>query len=250
MVSYFITIKIPYLKISVRHLNNFILLLWYGKTGRLNFKTTYKRKKINYNIKTKSLAFLSPKWQSLSIYKSSFYVPSNWNLVLLSSKNLGGKSSLLYLYSSFYYFKVTLQNIEDSWYYDSSANLFSYKNPFLSNFHRFYWSVLQKLFDSFSLNFFRKLKIKGKGYYIYKNYRNTVTHQFGHSHRTYIYTYFTTVKFLSKTTVLLFGSSKNDVFSAALRIRSSKYINIFTGRGVRFSKQIVYKKTGKVSAYR
>lgn len=225
-------------------------MLWYGKTSRLNFKTTYKRKKINYNIKTKSLAFLSPKWQSLSIYRSSFYVPSNWNLVLLSNKSYGSKSSLLYLYSSLYYFKVTLQNLEDSWYYDSNSNLFSYKNPFLSNFHRFYWSVLQKLFDSFSLNFFRKLKIKGKGYYIYKNYRNTVTHQFGHSHRTYIYTYFTTVKFLSKTTVLLFGSSKSDVFAAALRIRSSKYINIFTGRGVRFSKQIVYKKTGKVSAYR
>jgi hypothetical protein len=27
-------------------------------------------------------------------------------------------------------------------------------------------------------------------------------------------------------------------------------MNIFTGRGVRFAKQIVYKKTGKVSAYR
>jgi len=27
-------------------------------------------------------------------------------------------------------------------------------------------------------------------------------------------------------------------------------INIFTGRGVRFAKQIIYKKAGKVSSYR
>jgi hypothetical protein len=27
-------------------------------------------------------------------------------------------------------------------------------------------------------------------------------------------------------------------------------INIFTGRGVRFSRQIIYKKVGKVSSYR
>jgi hypothetical protein len=26
--------------------------------------------------------------------------------------------------------------------------------------------------------------------------------------------------------------------------------NIFTGRGVRFARQIIYKKTGKVSSYR
>ena len=95
-----------------------------------------------------------------------------------------------------------------------------------------------------------KLILKGKGYYIYKNYRNTITHQFGHSHRVFIYAYFVTVRFLSKTVVLLFGSSKRDVFTIGNNVQSSKYLNIFTGRGVRFSKQVIYKKTGKVSAYR
>jgi hypothetical protein len=35
-----------------------------------------------------------------------------------------------------------------------------------------------------------------------------------------------------------------------LGIKSMRPINIFTGRGVRFSRQIIYKKVGKVSSYR
>ena len=59
-----------------------------------------------------------------------------------------------------------------------------------------------------------------------------------------------TVRFLNKKTVFLFGSSKRDVFAVGQKIRKSKFMNIFTGRGVRFARQIVYKKTGKVSTYR
>ena len=95
-----------------------------------------------------------------------------------------------------------------------------------------------------------KLKFKGKGYYIYKNSRNTITPQFGHSHRIYIYAYFLSVKFLTKTTVFLFGSSKKDILTISHSIKNAKFINIFTGRGVRFARQVIYKKTGKVSSYR
>jgi len=109
---------------------------------------------------------------------------------------------------------------------------------------------LTNLFYSFSKLFFTKLKFKGKGYYIYKNFRNTITSQFGHSHRIYIYSFFVSVKFLTKTTVFLFGSSKQDILSIGFKVKNSKPINIFTGRGVRFSRQVVYKKTGKVSSYR
>ena len=113
-----------------------------------------------------------------------------------------------------------------------------------------YFKQISNIFYSFSKIFFNKLKFKGKGYYIYKNTRNTITPQFGHSHRIYIYSFFLTVKFLTKTTVFLFGSSKKDVLTTSFTIQRSKFINIFTGRGVRFARQIIYKKTGKVSSYK
>jgi ribosomal protein L6P/L9E len=95
-----------------------------------------------------------------------------------------------------------------------------------------------------------KLKFKGKGYYVYKNKRNTITPQFGYAHRLYLYSYFVSVKFLSKTSILLFGFIKADLLKIGHGLKQMRPINIFTGRGVRFSKQIIYKKQGKVSSYR
>ena len=58
------------------------------------------------------------------------------------------------------------------------------------------------------------------------------------------------MKFLSKTTVFVFGLLKSDVIKTSIGLKSMRPINIFTGRGVRFSREIIYKKVGKVSSYR
>ena len=66
----------------------------------------------------------------------------------------------------------------------------------------------------------------------------------------YLYCFFINVKFLSKTSVLMFGINFNDILSSGYSFFNIKKINIFTSKGIRFSKQIIYKKTGKVSSYR
>jgi ribosomal protein L6P/L9E len=66
------------------------------------------------------------------------------------------------------------------------------------------------------------MKFKGKGYYIYKNFRNTIAPQFGYSHRIYIYAFNIRVKFLSKTSILLFGLSKRDILSVGYTFKSKK----------------------------
>jgi ribosomal protein L6P/L9E len=94
------------------------------------------------------------------------------------------------------------------------------------------------------------MKFRGKGYYIYKTLRNTVAPNFGYAHRVYVYAYFVSLKFLSKTAIILFGLLKTDLFKAGQSFKKTRPINVFTGRGVRFNRQIVYRKTGKVSTYR
>jgi len=111
-------------------------------------------------------------------------------------------------------------------------------------------SNVKQLLFLFNVPVFKKIKFRGKGYYIYKNHRNTIAPQFGYSHRIYVYSYFNVVRFLSKVKVFIFGLCKSDVFLTSREIRSKRPINIFTGRGVRFSRQIIYKKVGKVSSYR
>ena len=102
----------------------------------------------------------------------------------------------------------------------------------------------------FDRPFFQKIKFQGKGYYVYKTVRNTIAPQFGYAHRIYVYAQAVSVKFLSKTKIMVFGLSKLDVIAISNSIKAVKPINIFTGRGVRFSRQVVYRKTGKVSSYR
>jgi ribosomal protein L6P/L9E len=97
---------------------------------------------------------------------------------------------------------------------------------------------------------FEKIKFKGKGYYLYKSLRNVIAPQFGYSHRVYIYSFFTKVKFLTKSKLIIFGTNKNDVLLNKFNLKKKRPINIFTGKGVRFASEIIYKKTGKVSSYR
>jgi hypothetical protein len=66
----------------------------------------------------------------------------------------------------------------------------------------------------------------------------------------YLYSFFTSVKFLTKTTILIFGLNYSEINKISYKLFNIKKINIFTGKGIRFSRQIIYKKTGKVSSYR
>lgn len=225
-------------------------MLWYGKNKIQNFKTIYKRRNYKCNVFTKTLAFPILRHRSLNNSLTLIYIPSSWDFLILKPLNSVLDNKILYLFSKFYFFKISFINSNLKWFFDKQSNTLKLSNTYAPNFFKLYINLLLNIFYSFSKLFFLKLKFKGKGYYIYKNSRNTITSQFGHSHRIYIYSVFISVKFLTKTTVFLFGSSKTDILTTGYLIKKAKPINIFTGRGVRFSKQIIYKKTGKVSSYR
>jgi ribosomal protein L6P/L9E len=225
-------------------------MLWYGIKTSNYFKKVYKRANYTCNLSTRTLGFPISRGGSFSFIAFNIYIPKEWDVILLNSKTELRVNKLLYIYSDVYYFKVPVVSNHLNWGYDKTASSFYLSNQYTTVAHRTYLNRIVSIFYSFAKLFFRKLKIRGKGYYIYKNYRSTITHQFGHSHRWYIHAFFVSVKFLKKTTIFLFGSSRRDVFVVGRTIRKSKPANIFTGRGVRFSRQVVYKKTGKVSTYR
>lgn len=199
---------------------------------------TLNKVAFNYNRKVKQTKL-----------KTLYYLPTFWSKTILKPLKQPNYI-LLYLSSDLYFFKFALKKPFLRYHIDLNSNTVSSQSYFEPFFKSFFLKKFNQLFKSFSYYFYTKLKIKGKGYYVYKNYRNTLTHQLGHSHRRYIYSYFVNMKFLSKTTIYLSGLSKNDLLFIGRTLRDSRNINIFTGRGVRFIKQLVYKKTGKVSTYR
>jgi hypothetical protein len=212
--------------------------------------TTYSRnlhKLTNSRIRKN----LSPKvFQPRLHYRwLNIYIPAHWKYVFVRKDGCMG-FDFAYIYSSVYYFNFKFPRMAHKVVPDRSVGSISIITPYANIYYRTYWTFLIQTFSAFNRPVFMKVKFKGKGYYIFKNKRQTITPQFGHSHRIYVYSYFTSVNFLSKTHVFIFGLLQSDVLKSARMIKEMRPINIFTGRGVRFSRQIIYKKVGKVSSYR
>ena len=222
-------------------------MLWYGVR-------TNKFKNLISKVKGKNNALVTKySWdirKPIQMNKQTFYVykPSGWDALVL--RNPVRDCCVIFFYSQYYYFKLSLPKTISQVTYNPNSSMFVLHSLYINNNYRMFLSYLDLVFTAFYKPFFRKVKFKGKGYYIYKNKRNTITPQFGYSHRLYLYSYFASVKFLSKTSVFVFGLLKSDVIFTTLGIKSMRPINIFTGRGVRFSREVIYKKVGKVSSYR
>lgn len=179
-----------------------------------------------------------------------FYIPNHWSCFLLGSKTRSTLNKILYLKSDRYFFKIPYITKLMKFNFDTRTHSISITLPFKTHYIYFYLKNLQQLLFLFSQVQFMRMKFRGKGYYIYKTLRNTVAPNFGYAHRVYVYAYFVSLKFLSKTSIILFGLNKKDLFKVGYSFKGTRPINIFTGRGVRFVRQIVYKKVGKVSSYR
>jgi len=198
--------------------------------------------KIKFFFNVKKINFF------LNLKKLYLYIPHQWNFTLLTDNFK--KILVLFLYSDMYFFKISFKNNFN--FISCSKNpkvllLYSLKSIYADIHHL---NCISKILFSFSKPLFRRLKFKGKGYYVFKNKRNTITPQFGYAHRIYIYSFFLSIKFLRKTSVLIFGLQLENILYNSFNFFYKRKINIFTGRGVRFSRQVIYRKKGKISTYR
>jgi ribosomal protein L6P/L9E len=188
-------------------------------------------------------------------YQIKFNYHFNLNIIhflywkyLVFKKN---QKSIFFFFNEIYYFIINF-----SYHYlieaflDYQTNCYVLKSQSKSRFNNLFFHELKSILNSFAYFFFIKLKFKGKGYYIYKNDRQTITFKFGYSHRIYLYFSFIKVQFIAKINIFLFGINKKDLFFLGTQLYLVKPINIFTGRGIRFNRQIIYRKTGKIGSYR
>ena len=208
----------------------------------------FKSIKQRFFSKNKFFFFLKKIKYYINFKKIYFYLPSLWKFIII--QNFSNKLCLLFLYSSIYFFKIIFNNKFVSFYYCYMTKVLAWTTFKLNSNLLHYQNYMFKLFFTFSKPVFLRLKFKGKGYYIFKNKRNTITPQFGYAHRIYIYSFFIYVKFLRKTSILIFGLNFFDILFISYKCLSKRYINIFTGRGIRFSRQYIYRKKGKISTYR
>lgn len=191
-----------------------------------------------------------PKVRTQASLVSTLYIPAGWKFILLSRPLYTSSQLNVYAYTNLHFLNFTIPYHARTLKYDFQTSAFHFNHTGFSYCYRAYLSQLVELVSRLNKPFFIKIRFKGKGYYMYKNLRNTIAPQFGYAHRVYVYAQATSVKFLSKTKIILFGLSKTDTLLASYQLKRVKPVNIFTGRGVRFARQILYRKTGKVSSYR
>lgn len=224
--------------------------MWYGckKTSnpRRMERNSIHRKHLRNRRVGKLLTTRNPHPQIISFIK----IPLGWKFLLLS-RTVGGRvQDVVYAYTGLYFINFALPSHISKKSFDPQLASFSLVHPHVPYCYESYVRILADLFARFNRPALLKIRFKGKGYYMYKNRRNTIAPQFGYAHRVYVYASAASVLFLSKTKILLFGLCRKDILQIAHEVKAVKPINIFTGRGVRFAKQIIYKKTGKVSSYR
>lgn len=223
--------------------------MWYAsKQNQLisNNNTISRKKKLKILHKhqiSRKIKHFKNKNQVVTIW-----VPSNWSVLVTSS--IRYETTLILIITPFYFIKIPAFFSKQFLKFSHVTNQILINHFLIDNFTQLYLNFIKLIIVSLYKPFFTKIKFKGKGYYIYKSYRNTVTPQFGYSHRLYLYTYFTRVKFLTKTSLIIFGVNKNDINITSHKLFDWRPLNIFTGRGVRFAKQTIYKKAGKISSYR
>ena len=224
--------------------------MWYGLCKLSRVKRTLKNLRHRSNLKDRKMGKPLTRFNSTPQTSSSFRVPAGWKFTLLRQITPHAPQNNIYMYNDAYFFNTSILQNATAIKYDPQTLRFTFYHNHSSYCYHAYLQVLTDVSSRFNRLFFLKIRFKGKGYYIYKNYRNTVAPQFGYAHRVYVYAQAVSVKFLSKTKVLLFGLSKRDILAVGYNLKVVKPINIFTGRGVRFARQIIYRKTGKVSSYR
>jgi ribosomal protein L6P/L9E len=224
--------------------------MWYGSKNSPNIAKKLQNKSNRLNWKDRLHTFHLARQRKYPSTRYTFQVPSHLNLVVLESTKSQNSNLLFYLFNETYFLTFSVAQSVQSTTYDNQTHSLNFTRFNSSYSYNSYLNALSDVLARFSRPFFVKIKFKGKGYYMYKNKRNTIAPQFGYAHRVYIYSFANSVKFLSKTKVFLFGLSKRDIFLSSYQLFNTRPINVFTGRGVRFARQVVYKKTGKIGAYR
>ncbi len=167
------------------------------------------------------------------MFKEKIFL-ENFKISIFKNKN----TIYLYIYNNTYY---TLLKIS------KKIELTLKTDKFLEIKHNNTESTLREKIQFFLIQFyfykFAKIKFTGKGYKIKKNTNKSMILLFNRAHTTTLWWKNTIIKKLKKYKIYIKYNNKfENLIKTVLDVR---YINIFTKKGLRKSRQIIMKKKGK-----
>ena len=227
-------------------------MMWYGLPNLRKVRAHISNTKVREN--SRKLLGSRPELSPVKSYHKpclkEITLLSLFHFIVIKNTTQLTHPILVYTYSDVYFINLLLTFKLKDHSFEIQTSSFRFNDHILVPQWVFYVRQFATLLTRFTSPYFLKLRFRGKGYYLYKNFRQVVTPQFGYSHRRYLYAYFTSIVFLTKTKILVFGLSVRQVTVLGNMLQTIRSANIFTGRGMRLARQIFYRKTGKVSTYR
>lgn len=173
------------------------------------------------------------------------FLPANNYLTVINKKD----TNVFYIYNSFYFYKLAFIETVNETAIDPETNSICVQLPAINEYHR-YLDKLTKLLFSWNFYFFKKIKFTGKGYRItFRKRRKTIIFYFGHSHDTIILFRSVLIKKPHKYKFVVFKNSLKKINRLVSMIVNIKPMNFYTKRGLRSSRQIIFKRKGKKNAY-
>lgn len=170
------------------------------------------------------------------------FIPYNINYVYLKNNKINN----LFFYNSDYYFSISLEKMDVFINKDTNTiKLIDYKFNLLDNLAN---HELKNFIFSWENMYFNKIKFTGKGFK-FKKKENNLFLFFNRAHKCFFIGTNIILIRLSKNKVLLLKNNIKHIIYDSNLIRNVRANNIFTKRGLRFSRQIILKKKGKTATH-
>lgn len=169
----------------------------------------------------------------------------NNNLNFLFLKKNDGKYIVIYNKSTNIYIKYKFDLNVSIFYFKNLNYILMELNHFNSINKNKMSCLINKQVESIDFYFMRKIVFFGKGFKIKKFKNKTLNLFFNKSHINFIRWNSIIVKKLKKTKIVMCSSNHSYIIEGSKSIVSSRPLNIFTKKGLRLSRQLIFKKVGK-----
>jgi ribosomal protein L6P/L9E len=169
----------------------------------------------------------------------------HYDNIFITKKN---KLNFLYNYNLFFFGNFEVQN-KNMTYFDKTTNTTIKNNKLLKYNYKNKNRKMKLFLTGISYFFIKKIRFTGKGYRIKKSKRGSFKFYFGHSHNTYFFSGGLSARRNKKHRLTMFSNNLKKMNTVAKRLSNIKQINIYTKRGLRCKRQLIFKRLGKKSTY-
>jgi ribosomal protein L6P/L9E len=172
-------------------------------------------------------------------------IPLNNNLNFIFIKKNVHKFILIFNKNKNIYIKYKINNFSKI-YFLKNLNCISIQfKHFTNNLNKNSSIILNKQVKSIDFYFFKKIQFFGKGFKIKKLKKQILNMFFNKSHITFLKWNNIFLKKIKKTKIIIYSTNYYNIKLLSYKLIKCRFLNVFTKKGLRISRQLIYKKVGK-----